>query len=165
MIPRRGKMKPFKASEIMQIAVAIEENGEKLYSHAKTLTDDAKTKELFDFLAAEETKHKKIFEGMLAKAEQYQPPESYPGEYYEYLGAYARNIVFPPDVMKKELAGITDVASALEFGIQREIESILYYLEARNIVPERQRDEIGKIVDEERRHYLKLVDVKKDLAV
>lgn len=158
-------MKPFKASEIMQIAVAIEENGEKLYRHAATLTDDSRTKDLFTFLAGEESKHKRTFEGMLSEAEQHKPPETYPGEYYVYLTAYANNIVFPADAMEKELAGITDVEGALEFGIQREIESILYYLETRNIVPERQKDQIDKIVDEERRHYLKLVDAKKDLGV
>lgn len=43
----------------------------------------------------------------------------------------------------------------------REIESILYYIDAKSLVPEGQRCEIDKIIDEERRHYLKLVDLKK----
>ena len=53
--------------------------------------------------------------------------------------------------------------TAVEFAVQREIESILYYLEARGFVPESQKGEIDKILDEERRHYLKLIEVKKNL--
>jgi rubrerythrin len=157
-------MDTFKASEILRVAMKIEENGERLYRHATTLTGDTEAKDLFSFLADEETKHRKTFEAMLSKAEHYQPPESYPGEYLVYIRAYADNIVFWADKVEKELAGLTDVHSVLEFGIQREIESILYYLETRNLVPDRQREQIDKIIDEERRHYLKLVDVRKNLG-
>jgi rubrerythrin len=157
-------MDTFKASEILRVAMKIEENGERLYRHGTTLTDDAETKEFFSFLAEEETKHKKVFESMLSKAEHYQAPETYPGEHLVYLRAYADNIIFSPDKVEKELGGLTDVDSVLEFGIQREIESILYYLETRNLVPESQREQIDGIIDEERRHYLKLVDVRKNLS-
>jgi rubrerythrin len=153
-------MDTFKASEILQVAMKIEENGERLYRHAATLAGNTETRDLFGLLADEETKHKKTFEGMLSKAEHYQPPESYPGEHLVYLRAYANNIVFSPDKLEEVLAGITDVDGAIEFGIQREIESILYYLEARNLVPDSQRGQIDKVIDEERRHYLKLVDMK-----
>ena len=156
-------MDTFKASEIFQIAMKIEENGEAFYRHATGVTDDAAIKDMFSFLADEETKHKKTFEGMLAKIEDYQPPESYPGEYLTYLRAYAEGLVFAPDKLQAELAKITDSGAADEFALQREIESILYYLEAKGFVPEAQKDEIDHIINEERRHYLKLIEVKKTL--
>jgi rubrerythrin len=156
-------MDTFKASEVFQIATRIEENGTQFYRHAMTVTGDAKIKDLFSFLADEEVKHKKTFEGMLAGIEDYQPPESYPGEYFAYLRAYAEGLVFSAEKMQAELASITDVESAIEFALQREIESILYYIEARGFVPENQKPEVDRIVDEERRHYLKLVEVKKNL--
>ncbi|MFH1314367.1 MAG: ferritin family protein [Candidatus Eisenbacteria bacterium] len=157
-------MDTFKASEVLRVAMKIEENGERLYRHATTLAGDTETKDFFGFLADEETKHKKTFEAMLSKAEHYQPSETYPGEHLVYLRAYADNIIFSPDKVEKEIAGLTDVDSVLEFGIQREIESILYYLETRNLVPDSQREQIDKIIDEERRHYLRLVDVRKNLS-
>lgn len=156
-------MSTFKASEIFQIAMKIEDNGEIFYRHAGSVTDDAKMKEMFGFLADEEVKHKDTFEGMLSKIEHYEPPERYPGEYFAYLRAYAEGLVFSPEKLKAEMAKVTDVAGAIDFAIQREIESILYYLEAKGLVPESQRDKIDKILDEERRHYLKLVEVKKGL--
>ena len=156
-------MPAFKASEILKIAVAIEENGEKLYSHAKTLTDDRKIQDLFGFLAGEEVKHKRVFEELASKLEAYEPPETYPGEYLAYLKAYADNIVFPPDEMEEELDDLDDVEDAVEFAMQREIESILYYIETKAVVPASQSQTIDKIVEEERKHYLKLVEIRKDL--
>ena len=153
----------FKASEILQIAMRIEENGEKMYSHAVTLTDDPKLKELLGLLAGEETKHKKVFVEMVSNLENYEPPETYPGEYFAYLRAYADSIVFPPDEMQEELEDLYDVEEAIEFAMQREIESILYYIETKSVVPKSQADQIDKIIAEERKHYLKLVDVRKGL--
>ncbi len=157
-------MERFKASEIFQIAVKIEENGEKFYRHASNIATDEKTKEMFNFLADEEVKHKRTFEGMASSLEKYEPPESYPGEYFAYLHAYAENLIFPPDKLQEKFDKIKDVGAAIDFAIQRELESILYYLEAKNLVPESQKGNIDKIVDEERRHYLKLSEIKKGLS-
>jgi rubrerythrin len=156
-------MSTFKASEIFQIAMKIEENGETFYKHACTVTDDGKMKDMFNFLADEEVKHKTTFEGMLSKIEHYEPPERYPGEYFAYLRAYAESLVFSPEKLQAEMAKVTDAGAAVEFAIQREIESILYYLEAKGLVPESQKGEIDRILDEERRHYLNLLEVKKSL--
>ncbi|HVP56897.1 MAG TPA: ferritin family protein [bacterium] len=153
----------FKASEFLQVAIRIEENGEKLYRHARTLTDDAKIKDLFGFLADEETKHKRTFEEMVSKLETYEPAETYPGEYFAYLRAYADSLIFSPDEVDEELEDIFDVDEAVEFAMEREIESILYYLEAKSLVPASQAEAIDRIVAEERRHYLKLVELKRSL--
>ena len=154
----------FRASEILEIAGKIEEHGEKFYRHASTICDDKEIKGLFEYLADEEAKHQKTFQGMLSQIEHYQPPESYPGEYFQYLSSYSQNLVFTDEEFKKRMDEIETVADALEFAIQKELESILYYLEMRNLVPEGpQRTEIDGIVDEERRHYLKLNEIKRKM--
>ena len=157
-------MDTFKASDVYEVAVQIESNGEKLYRHAVEVTDDSKMKEVFNYLADEEVKHQKLFEGLAKKVEHYQPPESYAGEYYAYVRAYSEGIVFTPESMKKEMAKVKGADDAVEFGIQREIESILYYLEMRNFVPESQRADVDGIIEEERRHYLKLIDLQREIA-
>jgi rubrerythrin len=157
-------MDTFKASEVYEIAVQIEQNGEAVYRHAVNVIDDAKMKEVFTYLADEEVKHKRLFEGLAAKAEHYQPPETYEGEYCEYVREYSKGLVFTDEKMKAEIAKIKNADDAVEFGIQREIESILYYLEIRNFVPENQKAEVDRIIDEERRHYLKLVDLRREVA-
>ena len=152
----------FNASEIFQFAVRIEENGEIFYRKVADLSDNTNLKNLFTFLADEEVKHKEKFEDLLSKIEKYEPAETYPGEYFAYLKAYADQIVFS-SMINRELGEKIDPVSAVEFGIRRELDSILYYLEVKKVVPEPQQHLIEDIINEERGHFLKLSNLKKTL--
>ena len=152
----------FRASEILEFAIRIEENGGKIYRRFSETMDDSGVKELFNYLADEEVKHKRIFEQMVSGVENYQPPESYPGEYFAYLRAYADTIIFTHKNLDKELAKVKDVVGAIDFAIRREVDAILYFLEMKNLVPKGQRDVMYKVVDEERSHYLKLTQLRKN---
>lgn len=155
----------FKPAEILQFAIRIEDNGELFYKTVADRIDLKEVKELFKALAAEEHKHKAAYESMLSTIEQYDPPETYPGEYYDYLRAYADNHVFPRTKLQKEIEGITNAEAALNFAIARELESILYYQELKNIVPESEKSKIDSIIEEERRHYVKLSGCKDAVCV
>ena len=150
----------FDASEVFQLAIRIEENGEKFYRRMVEKFDEPTTKELFTYLANEEVGHKKIYEEILSTFESYEPHESYPGEYFAYLRSYADNIIFSQKEFDQKLEEITDVASALDFAIDAEVSSILYYQEIKNIVPENKYHQIDKIVDEERKHFVMLSELK-----
>ena len=152
----------FDASEVFQLAIRIEENGEKFYRKMADKFDEPTTKELFTFLANEEVGHKKIYGEILSTIESYQPRESYPGEYFSYLRSYADNIIFSQKEFDLKLESITDVMSALDFAINAELSSIMYYQEIKNIVPENKHDQIEKIVDEERKHFVMLSELKTD---
>ena len=158
-------MENIQAGDVFEVAIQIERQGEKFYRYAAGLTDDPKVKEVLIFAAGEEAKHRKIFEAMAEKVgADYKPPESYPGEYCNYVRAYSDNIVFPADKMEAEFRKITNLSDAVEFAIQKEIESILYYLEMKNFVPASQRADVDKIIEEERKHYLRLTDVKREIG-
>jgi len=157
-----GTMKIFDASDIFQFAVRIEENGERFYRQAATVVDNEEVKHLFNSLADEEVKHKKYFSTLLSQIESYDPPETYPGEYMEYLRNYLDNkVVFSSHATKDEFGGVKDTLSALDFAINREVDSILYYSEAKNFVSKSQYGEIDKIITEERRHFAKLTEFKR----
>ncbi|MEA3432530.1 MAG: ferritin family protein [candidate division WOR-3 bacterium] len=151
----------FKASEIYQFAIRIEENGEKFYRKMAEKLENANMKKVFTYLADEEVKHKKTFEDMVSKVEKYEPPESYPGEYFAYLRAYADNIIFSQEKLEEEMSKIKGAISAIDFAIQQELDSILYYLEIKNLVLGSQRSLINGIIEEERRHFVKLSGLKK----
>ncbi len=157
-------MSVFEPSEVFQFAIRIEEGGEKFYREMASRIENTEVKSLFSALADDEIKHKKTYQGMVSKIEEYEPVESYPGEYFSYLRAYADNIIFTPQRMEEEMKKITDAASALKFAIDRELESILYYQEVKNLVPKNQRSEIDKIIEEERKHFLKLTKCSSDVA-
>jgi rubrerythrin len=161
---KEAQMENLRAGDVFEVALEIEKHGERFYRYAVDLTDDAKIKDVFSFAADEEAKHRRVFEAMAAKVEaDYRQPESYPGEYCNYVKAYADNLVFTEDKLKAQLDSIETIEQALEFAIQKEIESILYYLEMKNFVPGSQRGEIDKIIEEERKHYLKLTDLKRSV--
>jgi rubrerythrin len=91
---------------------------------------------------------------MLSRIETQAPPESYPGEYGIYLHNYAdNNLIFKKEVMDAELARITDTLSAIDFAIDREVDSILYYHEIKGFIAKDHHGSIDRIINEERRHF------------
>src|SRR4030042_1068389 len=79
----------FEASEVLEFALRIEENGEVFYRAMSKKMQTKAVKDLFEFLADEEIKHHQIFTDLLATIDKYEPPESYPHEYLLYLRSYA----------------------------------------------------------------------------
>lgn len=154
----------FDVDEVFGLAIRIEENGEKFYRHAAVVTEDETARYLFNHLADEELKHKEVFKDMISrmKVECKDRPESYPGEYMDYLRNYLDdNIVFNKKA-ESEFAQIRDTIDAVNFAIDRETDSILYYSEIKQLVPQSGHALVDEIIAEERRHFLKLAEFKKD---
>jgi len=156
-------MKIFDAKEIFQIAIRIEENGEKFYHEAVKLTDDITTKGIFKLLAEEEKKHKDVFSRLLSSVTKDIDFDSYPGEYIDYLQTYVNSTIFKLDKVEEEMSKIKDLYSGLDFAIQRELDSILYYQEIKRVVPENQHAKLDIIIDEERKHYKELTELRNEL--
>jgi rubrerythrin len=158
-------MAVFDANDIVEIAVRIEENGANFYRYAVQLAAREEVKILFQLLAAQEVKHQETFAKMLAGMERNAIPEGYDGEYAAYLHSYVDNhLIFTAEAFAAELAKLRDEASALDFAIQRELDSIHYYREMRELLPADQRGTIEKIIDEEKEHFIRLSIMKKHLG-
>ncbi|MDD4241567.1 MAG: ferritin family protein [Smithellaceae bacterium] len=155
-------MQVFTANDIVEVAVRIEENGITFYNFAEKIAKTEDAKKLFAQLALAEAAHKRTFEKLLSQIETYTPPERYAGEYADYLRNYVdNNLIFTKDVMDKQLSQVTDTVGAFDFAMQRELDSILYYHEVKNLVPAAQHEAIEKIIEEERKHYQMLNQMKK----
>ena len=154
-------MSVFVASDVLKFAVRMEENGGLFYRKAAELTEKSEAKKLFEFLASEEEEHKKTFEKFLSQVTVNEPPEGYPGEYLAYLHNYIDGKVFftKDSSMSKSI----DTVSALEFAIQREMDSILYYTELKSFVNTSAHKSIDTIIDEERKHFAQLSATLKNL--
>jgi len=152
----------FNASEVLQFAIKIEENGEEFYRNMAVKIDKDSIKNTFNFLADEEVKHREIFKEMISRVENYRPAESFPGEYFQYLRSYADEHIFTKaKTMKLKMEEINSALEAIRFAIEMELDSVHYYTEAKSLIPDSQRKTIDKIIEEERRHYLKLIEAKK----
>ena len=151
----------FSASEIVQIGIQIEKNGKDFYEAVMESSQRDKVKEVFKFLAKEEEKHIRIFSDILSGFEKYEPPEAYSDEYFSYLKALSDTYVFTKENKGREIArDIKDDINAIDLGIGFEKESILLYLEMKNLVWEKGKAIIDKLIEEERSHLRKLMEIK-----
>ncbi|HNQ01623.1 MAG TPA: ferritin family protein [Syntrophales bacterium] len=155
-------MSSYQGSDIFQFAIRMEENGEKFYNYAASLTKDAKVHGIFTRLASEEVKHRKLFADMFSKIDTIMPKESYPGEYMAYLQASIDGKVFSMSAAK-ELADVKDVIAALDYAIGRELDSVLYYSEMKKYVTDSAQGLLEQVIDEERKHVVILSEIKKNL--
>ena len=152
----------FTASDVLQFAVRMEEDGGRFYREAADRSEKAEVKKLFNSLASDEANHKKIFEEFLLKEDLFEPREDYPGEYLSYLHDYIDGKIFVALDDKSALTESGNVAKALEFAIRREMESIHYYQELKAFVSIEGQESLDKIIDEERRHFMQLSEAKKN---
>jgi rubrerythrin len=156
-------MSIYQGSDIFQFAIRMEENGERFYRYAASIAKDNKAREIFNHLSSEEVNHRKLFADMFSKIDTYMPKETYPGEYMAYLQSYVDGkAVFTP-VAEKEIAGVTDVTAALDFAIQRELDSVLYYSEMKKYVTTSAQNLLEQVIEEERKHVMILSGIKKNL--
>jgi len=157
-------MAVFEASDIVEVAVRIEENGANFYRYAVQLAGKEELKALFQRLADEEVRHQRTFTEILAGMDRNLPPEGYDGEYAAYLHDYVDNrLVFTAEAFIAELAKLGDEVSALDFAIQRELDAIHYYREIRELLPLNQREAVEQIITEEKGHFTRLSAIKKQL--
>jgi len=158
-------MAVFEASDIVEVAIRIEENGANFYRYAVQIAGKEELKTLFRDLADEEMKHQQTFTEILAWMDPSIPPEGYDGEYAAYLHSYVDNrLVFKTEALAAELAKIRDEASAFDFAIRRELDSILYYREIREFLPADRREGIDRIITEEKAHFKRLSEMRKRLG-
>jgi len=155
-------MNIFKASEILKVAIQIEKNGLAFYQGVKDKSKNLTVAEVFGFLAREEERHTRTFERLLEMAGDYEPAESYPGEYELYLEALAGENVFKKEADFKRLSlEVNSDLQAIDLGIGFEKDSIIFYNEMKNFVPQEDAAVVEKVIAEEKEHLLKLFDLKK----
>lgn len=153
----------FRASEIIEIAVAMEKNGQALYQAMAAAATNPELKDLLEKLAEAETQHIADFRNLGRQFEAYAPPESYPGEYEDYVKALADASVFTqnmdPGAMLQQYA--TDDA-ILDLALNFEKETILFLHTFQRLVfsPEEQRV-VAKLIRQEQEHIVKLWAAKK----
>lgn len=147
----------FDAEDVIQFAIRMEENGEKFYRDAERAAKDAGAKQLFKKLAEEEVGHKATFEKMLSKITPSDEVEDYQGEYMANL----RDYVDGRSVFEKGAMSGGDASAVLDAAIQRELNAVAYYTELKNFVAEDDFKVVDEIVDEERRHFAELSNLKR----
>ena len=155
----------FSGSELINIAIGIEERGIVFYDVMAKSTQNEAAREVFNYLADMERNHIEIFKDMLEGADKFQIPADESGQYTTYLRALVDSAVFSDDLVTSEMAAQAESdAAALELAIRAEKDSILFYYEMKEVMPQRAQATVNKIIAEEKSHLRQLSELKKKLA-
>jgi rubrerythrin len=155
-------MAVFSAGELYDIAVGIERNGAAYYDSLSQLAADQGLKDTYGQLADMERHHVEVFQRLRsAAAVESYVPQSDEGEYGHYLKALIDSSVFTNDEVARDMARkASGPAAALQLALGAEKDSILFYTEMRDLVPQRERDAVNQIIKEERAHVRQLSELK-----
>ncbi|MGA1790307.1 MAG: ferritin-like domain-containing protein [bacterium] len=153
--------KRFSASEITQMGVQIEKNGRDFYTVLAKSSKKDEVKDVFQFLAKEEERHIKLFSEILSGFEKYEPSDAYPDEYFAYLKSLSDTYIFTKENTGREIAqSVEDDIEAIDLGIGFEKDSILFYMEMKNMVWKEGKKIVDQLIEEERSHLRKLSEIK-----
>jgi rubrerythrin len=154
----------FAGSEIVELGVQIEKNGFDFYSTLVKQAKNETARGLFQYLAAEEEKHIKVFQGVLSKTEKYEPQGLDADDYFAYMNALAGEYVFTKENKGKEIAKkIKSDKEAVDMGLGFEKDSIIFYAGMKKTVPEFDYKILDELIAQEENHLLQLSDLKKKL--
>jgi rubrerythrin len=151
----------FGSGEVYRAAVDMERNGLAYYTTAVELAADESARAVYKYLALAEKRHLAAFRKLLSEVRN-SPPESYRGEYQGYLTALLEDRVFPSSASAKDAAARLGPTAALDTGIKAEKDSILFYAEMVDMVSSSDRDQVARVLMEEKRHLARLLKYKLD---
>jgi len=154
----------FAGSEIVELGIQIEKNGRDFYNALVEQLKNQKAKETFKYLAGEEEKHIAVFQNILDSVHKYEPPESYPGEYFAYMNALARDYVFTQKDKGREIAkNVKGDKEAISLGIGFEKDSIIFYVGMKKVVPEYDHKIVDKLITQQQDNLRQLSELKESL--
>ena len=154
----------FCAYEILDIAVKLEKNGEKVYREAMDQTGDLSLKELLKWMADEEVKHAEWFSELKNEVElneNHHLIREMSGDLVsEFVGEQSFSL---KDV---DFSAIKGTRELIEVFIEFERDTILFYEMLESfIIDEETGEELNRIIDEEKAHISELQELLPDPRV
>ncbi len=155
----------FSGDEFIHIAIDIEKRGISFYDVMAKSTDNEMARDAFANLAAMERTHLQTFQDMLAETQTGKSGEIAEPKYPDYVQTLSDEAVFSDDSATSEIAMQADTdIKAMELGISAEKDSLLFYYEMKDNLPQRHIPVLDRIIEEEKLHLRQLSEVKKKLA-
>ncbi|MDL2266541.1 ferritin family protein [Desulfovibrio sp. OttesenSCG-928-G15] len=141
------------AGDAVAAAVEIERRGFAFYTKVAEKATHENDKEFFAFMAGEEKRHESIFETMLKRLGGVAlPAGSDDGEYLMYVqGLLDSHTLFTPEQEQRALE--SPLAGALQF----EKDTLIFFMELENMVPDSEKEYVRQCADEERKHIRMLL--------
>jgi rubrerythrin len=145
----------FSAEEIIDLAIQIEENGEKVYRTAMDKISDPSLSSLLEWLADEEARHRDWFNELKNTIESSAVDPLLEERGKSILRSVVGEQSFSLD--EADFSRIDTVKDLLRLAIEFEQDTILFYEMIQSFVQDHEaRDHLRKIIEEENRHIMLL---------
>ena len=153
----------FSGDELIRIAVKTEETGYEFYQLAAKNAKAEKLKDLFDYLAKAELRHKETYLGLTGMIEEF--PQGVPVDWDElglYIQAMTDSSFFLGGDKPIHMAfKATDDHQAIDFAIAFEKDTLLFFYQLIDLLKSNEKTIVEKIIQEEKKHIQKLTEMKK----
>lgn len=155
----------FNMRDVFSVAVKIEERGEAFYRQVAEKVERESVKKLFNSLADDEVRHKELFTQMAQQIGETNLSQNAQEGYLDYLNAYTDTLVFEdPDKLPYDASRAFDLPRAIMYAIEKELDSVLFYKEVKDLIPPSEQGLLENIIIEERRHVVNLSWLKNQLT-
>jgi rubrerythrin len=154
----------FAANEIVKMSVDEETAGEAFYRAWSEKTGNAKVKAEAARIADMEKHHKEIFGKLLKELGEPGGPETYAGEYQDYVDALMADKEFGGAEEAGRLAGSLSDLEAVTAALKTEQKALLLYAFLENQLDEADRATVAGVIEEERGHVVDLTKLKKEIG-
>jgi rubrerythrin len=144
--------------EFLEVAIEIEKNGRSFYESIARQDRPKEVRDVFARLAVREKEHENTYREIMNRLGGYNPRTQYAGEHDQYISQLASSSIFTAEQARRILTkkAMTDI-EAIEFGINLEKDSILFYSEIRGMVPLQDQELIDIITNEEKKHLSEFI--------
>ena len=144
--------------ELIRLAKKDEDVGAEFYQKLAEKVESEDLKEKFLEIREQEIGHSERFQEMLDQLSDYVPQEDFPGEYEQYFQSFLskREYLDSGDAVEAA-SGIESDMEAIKFALSQEKNTLLFFLEMKELVPSSQhREMVHEVIDEERDHIVEL---------
>lgn len=156
-------MNLFNVAEVIDLGIEKEKKRRDFYALAADNFSEKELKDLFSRLKDWEEAHIKKFSEIRNSIDEQETKESYPGELEAYMKVYIDDALYreiTPDKFKQK---ISSPLSAIEYAIGFEKDAILFFNEILPFVSSANKEAIQQLIDEEKKHVVFLVELRKKI--
>jgi rubrerythrin len=146
--------------DVLDFAVQFEKLSVNFYDSLASLMKSSSLKELFSLFAGEEAKHIAVFQKMITEADRASYDKKSIPEHVGYLHHFINTGLFSKEILSEKLKRVRDIESTFEFIMSMELDQILFYNEIRDSLLEKDKGLIDEIIVEERRHFVRVMQLK-----
>ena len=155
----------FSGDEIIQMAVKTEETGYTFYQSAAQNAKSDKLKDLFDYLAKAELRHKETYLGLKGMIEE--SPQGVPVDWDE-LGLYIKSMIdssffLGGDKSINMASKASGDKEAIDFALAFEKDTLLFFYQLLDLLKTKDKPVVEKVIEEEKKHIQQLSEIKETL--